>query len=534
MRQREISLADWGKGMRTILVVFLTMMLAGQGFAAETEVSVELSRKPGETPSSWLVCEAPEVGARDAKNCLMVPVGPEGISIGDSALVGILVPPAGEQPSSIAIFKPGIGVCRDAYTKYRRHFGRPKQSTGSPMSVPPIDGTSVFWEFQDVRLLLDCQANPLGATVTMGRLGEEFARLPAHQLSMDSNLQAKLRLANESVVESLEEIARSIGIEAAEQALEACVRSGNAFCLSERDSLLAEWRHPKIKAEETTSTPEVEPDGEIDVLTQNSIESLRSDPELIGTVVAEGELTQRASRETEPVSESTSQPLYLRETALKPTLVAVPQDCGPDVRFSNGIRVVKVGCDFSIVLRRGERSGRHVDVIVEVRNDSHRDETIGPDLISANSASVLTYDQAVSRIKRGTFAETFGRFLVGAVEVWGASGSSTRSVSHGTVSGHVDGAYVSGRYTATTIDFSEGRRRADAAIERADADFDQIERQAAAELSGAADQYLRRHTLGPGERVVKFVTIELASRLTGDETFRVGVQTRDGFYSVDL
>lgn len=501
-----------------------------------TDVSFAPSPDARKSPSSWLVCESSIRANRNEKTCLVVPVGPEGISIKGASIGVALAPISPGQPPSIAMLKRGEDACLEIYRRFRSAFGEPRHSSGSPTLVPPTSDSSAAWNIQSYKVHLSCQVDPHMATVT-ARQGEDMvASVPSHPDSLEEYLGEKLRFAGESVLDSIDDISRSIGPVPARGALEACVDSGNELCAAQKESLLRAWASdpdPR-SAEALTSRAESQspraPDSAVGKSTpQRDAETLPDTIRDTAIVSAEAD-EKRPQRELLPAV----RPAFKEPETLVSQQTERGSSCPPQVRFSNGIRVVKVGCDLSVVLRRGQVSGRYVDLVIEAWNETGRDETIGPSLVSASSGSVLTYQQAESRIQRGTMGEAFGRFLVGAVEVWGSAGSSTRSVTQGTVSGHVDGSYVSGRYSATTIDFSEGRRRADAAIARADADFDQIEREGEAELAELEGQYLRPHTLAPGERIVRFVTLKLDRRLAANETFLVMIKTRDGSHWVDL
>ena len=501
-----------------------------------TDVSFAPSPDARKSPSSWLVCESSMRANRNEKTCLVVPVGPEGISIKEASIAVALAPISQDKPPSIALLKRGDGACLEIYRRFRSTFGKPQHSSGSPTLVPPTSDSSAAWNIQSYKIHLSCQAHPHRATVT-ARQGEDMvASVPSLPGSLEEYLGAKLRFAGESVLDSIDDISRLIGSVPARGALDACVDSGNELCAAQKESLLLAWASdPGPRSAEAltpgakSQSPQVRGSAVGKSTAQQEAETLpdaRKDTVIVSAVADE----QGPQREQLPAV----RPAFMEPETLVSQQTEQGRSCAPQVRFSNGIRVVKVGCDLSVVLRRGQVSGRYVDLVIEAWNDTGRDETIGPSLVAASSGSILTYQQAESRIQRGTMGEAFGRLLVGAVEVWGSAGSSTRSVTQGTVSGHVDGSYVSGRYTATTIDFSEGRRRADAAIARADADFDQIEREGEAELAELEGQYLRPHTLAPGERMVRFVTLKLDRRLAANETFRVMIKTRDGSHWVDL
>ena len=514
----------------------LAIALTTKAGAADLEVSLALSPNPRTDPSSWIVCESFVASGRDGQDCVAIPIGPSGVSVQESITLMIVKGSTEDEPPFMSIVRPGDTACKDSYEKLRRAFGRPVTAVGSPTHSPAVEVAQVEWKASVLRIKLDCLIQPARASITMIGAGDEKLASSVGERYGREIAYAKLRLANDSILDSIDVIAERIGTVAAKSSVELCALAGNSYCARDKLTYLAEWSGGQ-KAHDISAVA-------VDPAIPNSIPA--DEPSVDAVVLQPPEAQPVAqpmpSRDATHTSDTRFESALSKEPTETNRLMVAPSQsskvdvasCQPRTRFNSGVRVVTVGCGLTFVVRRGNTSGSYVDVIVEAANESDRDQTIDPRLIVARSGQVLSFDEVVSRIKRGALGETFGRFLAGAVEVWGASRSSSTSVSSGRVSGFVDGEYVSGRYTATTTDSSEGRRRADAAISRADRDFDEIERSGERRISDAEEQYLRPHTLAPGERVVRFVTVRLPKRARADELLQVMIATPSGDHWIDL
>ena len=184
-----------------------------------------------------------------------------------------------------------------------------------------------------------------------------------------------------------------------------------------------------------------------------------------------------------------------------------------EYEYDSGDQYAMFGCQIAFLITLGDRNGRVQDVIMRVSNRSQNPIELSEGMVQLSSGAsgmeLLSYSEARAAAASSTRGARFRNAIASGLEGYSAGTSSSSTTTTGTYSGTAGGRRVQGTYRQTTRDDAAAQARVNE-TSRAAGDRDRaLQRSSQSATTFVEDNYLRRHTLHPGETVTKVVSVRM-------------------------
>lgn len=436
----------------------------------------------------------------------------------------------GGSGGAISIFTRNASDCDASYRKLRTKLGKPQFQSPPNVTFPISETvTSTFtWSIESTQTTLECATAGEGSVRLHSTSGLELSPSESSLLTTigrsELNHELLIREASQDLVPAIESAGEQLGPNAATALLDYCLSFDINACLTEEHELRTFVAALDSGKSQSPVPSDSQGSSSTTLPTAKTSEaqpiSVTPQPTLLG---------------------SPHEPISPVRPAPQPSPTAsthrVPNRCGAQAHYNQGLTVWRAGCALTVEARRLEARGKHVVILMRFTNNSPSAATISPSMFEIrNNAqfSALTMEQAISQEKRQAFWQHSGAMLAGAIGAWSAGKYPARNTTRGTFSGSAGRTEFQGWYSETTVDGRAQSERIDRITEDYRASANEISSQTSSDINAIREHYLTLHTVGPGESIERFTIVRARSRATEKEKIEVTMRLPDGLISIDL